>query len=375
MADMFMTEEARDLLRNKHIAVIGGSNMRGTYKDLIWMLNDDSFIPYEALGEKCEPRFPDFDTPRWKKFNKKVSGRIRRKFHESNRDLLVQSTGLHPGRTYKEDRQYTIEECGICIQFKFVTRVWSEELEKWFERESNTFGKFDLILMNSVLWDVNRWGPEGPKDFKTNLDKLLKFVKSVMSESGIFIWMTAQPGSCELNSAGMETKGLEFQKRTTRYNVIEANFHAAHKVAEAGFDVIDLHYYFLLQQFRRNKDGIHWSPEANRFVTNKVLTHIALSNGLRLPGRNANDLALQRVKYMAEISSGNVTNAGAYKQQLQHLDGLANNMIKEGNWQEMQLPGVNQLDNNINSYFQPNNYNVHGMQMRPTGPSVRYRPY
>ena len=29
----------------------------------------------------------------------------------------------------------------------------------------------------------------------------------------------------------------------------------------------------------RNKDGIHWDPEVNRFVTNTVITHYALTLG------------------------------------------------------------------------------------------------
>ena len=43
----------------------------------------------------------------------------------------------------------------------------------------------------------------------------------------------------------MMTPGLEFQKLTTRFNVVHANFCAAHTVSEAGFNVIDLQYYSL----------------------------------------------------------------------------------------------------------------------------------
>ena len=60
----------------------------------------------------------------------------------------------------------------------------------------------------------------------------------------------------------------------------------------------------------RNKDGIHWSPEANRQVlvtqrkvndnfprlmTNKILTHLCLSFGQTLPG-NVKCAALERLK-------------------------------------------------------------------------------
>ena len=48
MADIFLSKETRNLLAGKHIAIIGGSNMRGLYKDIVWLLNDDSIIPREV---------------------------------------------------------------------------------------------------------------------------------------------------------------------------------------------------------------------------------------------------------------------------------------------------------------------------------------
>ena len=107
--------------------------------------------------------------------------------------------------------------------------------------------------MNSVLWDTNRWGPFYVENYKKKFGKLIALVKETLSENGQFIWLTNQPGSKFLNSKAMEIPGLVFQKITTRYNVIEANFFAAHRIAEAGYSVIDLHYYFLLQTFRRNR--------------------------------------------------------------------------------------------------------------------------
>ena len=91
MCDIFKRKEARKVLANKHIAVIGGSNMRGLYKDLVWLINDDSFTPREVLGEKSEANFPDFESPKWK--GKKISARIRKKFHPGNRDILLSHEG------------------------------------------------------------------------------------------------------------------------------------------------------------------------------------------------------------------------------------------------------------------------------------------
>lgn len=351
MGDIFLCKEAQQVLANKHIAVIGGSNMRGLYKDMIWLLNDNSIIPYEVLGEKLEKNYPDFDGTRWKRGQKKISKRLRRIYHDDNKDHLLKSEGLHPGRNYIEPRIYHHENKDIMISFNFVTRVWSEDLEKWLRDYENDKGaKLDVIVMNSVLWDVNRWGPFGIEGYKSNVKKLLATVSEILSKNGIFVWLTAQPGSKDLNSKAMEIPGLEFQKRSTRYNVIEANFYAAHTVAAAGFDVIDLHYYFLLQQFRRNKDGIHWSPEANRYVTNMLLTHISLLEDKKLPGRNENDYALKRVKFMCEVAKGQ-TNSENVKEKLKELKEMADNMsnTKESANQKNQLPKVEDLRRQRNS--------------------------
>ena len=54
MCDIFNRKDARNVLANKHIAVIGGSNMRGLYKDLVWLINDDSFTPIpHSLARIC----------------------------------------------------------------------------------------------------------------------------------------------------------------------------------------------------------------------------------------------------------------------------------------------------------------------------------
>ena len=73
-----------------------------------------------------------------------------------------------------------------------------------------------------------------------------------------------------MNSKGMNIPGLEFQCFTSRYHVIESNFHAglfvkknkknirvnynfaclADAVTKAGFKVVDLHFYMLAQAAR-----------------------------------------------------------------------------------------------------------------------------
>ena len=68
--------------------------MRGLYKDIVWLINDDSIIPKEVLGDKSEARFPDFDGQKWAKSRNRISARLRRKFNDDNRDHLIGNEGI-----------------------------------------------------------------------------------------------------------------------------------------------------------------------------------------------------------------------------------------------------------------------------------------
>ena len=164
----------------------------------------------------------------------------------------------------------------------------------------------------------------------------------------------------------------------SRYNVVEANFFTAHKVAEAGFDVIDLHYYFLLQTFRRNRDGIHWSPEANRYVTNMVLTHVCLADHKDLPGRNCGDFALERVTFMSNVAKGKVKESDV-DETLKNLQNLADNMVVKGAPEEESLKKLNVLQREASNIVLPpkvaDGITNGPMRTQPRNPHNRPGPY
>lgn len=60
MTDIFNTEQAIQLLKGRTVLFLGGSVTRGLYKDLIWLLNSNTLLPRQILGQKGEPSFPDF---------------------------------------------------------------------------------------------------------------------------------------------------------------------------------------------------------------------------------------------------------------------------------------------------------------------------
>ena len=77
----------------------------------------------------------------------------------------------------------------------FITRVWSKDLEEWLSnfQTNNDGAQIDVLIMSSCLWDFNRWGPFGIKEYKDNVNKMIKRVKEVLPGSGHFVWLTALP--------------------------------------------------------------------------------------------------------------------------------------------------------------------------------------
>ena len=65
--------------------------------------------------------------------------------------------GLHEGRGYVEPRLYVGK--GTTIHYVFTSKVWHEEMDEWLRTypDHNSGRKLDLVIVNSCLWDVNRW--------------------------------------------------------------------------------------------------------------------------------------------------------------------------------------------------------------------------
>ena len=59
MTDIFNREQTVKLLKGKTLLFLGGSVTRGLYKDLIWLLNSNTLLPRQILGQKGEASFPD----------------------------------------------------------------------------------------------------------------------------------------------------------------------------------------------------------------------------------------------------------------------------------------------------------------------------
>jgi len=265
MADIFLKEDVRKHFRGKRVMFLGDSIMRNIYQDFVYLLERGDLTPHGLLRKKGE-QIPSFEG-----------------------DMLMDGTGeLTPGRNYREIREY--RGSGGSMQdfmfatYYFLTRCFSREVEDFILRFKRKYGSPDLILVLSALWDINRWGPEGIPDYIKNCRRLLNLVKNTFSSSTQLIWLTSPPISVEI-WGGFEVKGMEFAKRSMRFNVMEGNLMVSTTTAAFGFDVVDLHYWMTHQIHKRMPDGIHWTQDAVRLQLNIILTHFCLARKLPLPGR------------------------------------------------------------------------------------------
>ncbi|CAH0763119.1 unnamed protein product [Bemisia tabaci] len=268
MSDVFSGEDAQQLLRDKNIIFIGGSNIRALYKDLVWFLQFQSLVPQELLKKKLEDSFAG--------------------------DEKIRGDRLHRGRDYVEDRSYlhNMEDFSILVEYSFTSICYSEKVIELFNNIKNGHIDPDIIVMNSTLWDINRWGPDGIKMFKSNLVKLMQLVSASIQQKCMFLWLTAPPVLSSIRSSLLPTE-ISFLKPYVRFNVLEANNFARQIVGLYGHDVLDIHHYLRMQLYHIINDGIHYQPVIDRYVTNLILTHCSLSWNVPLPG-NVWNISLEK---------------------------------------------------------------------------------
>ncbi|XP_035212312.1 uncharacterized protein LOC118186335 [Stegodyphus dumicola] len=268
MADIFLQKDLVKLLRNKRIVLMGDSNVRAVYKDVLCLSKQSKF---------CSDRI--FKT----KMENSVFG-----------DKLVHHGPRSNGRDYREEREAI--SSGVDISFYFLTRVYSDYVEKILKNISNKCP--DILVIGSCVWDVTRWGPQGVQDYKSNLKTLLKQIQIYLPKT-LFIWLTAPPIAVDMKG-GFLIKELQFLKYSLRFHIMEANQYARKIVVASGFDVLDVHYHLRMQIHRRTPDGIHWFPRAVRYVTNLLLTHISLALGVELPHRYESTITEQTLEAIAD---------------------------------------------------------------------------
>lgn len=256
--------QARQLLHNKFVVVLGGSVQRSMYKDLVLLLQKDKYLTSAQLKTKGEVCFED--------------------------DCLVEGGTLGPmtnGTEYREVRQYRSDH--HLVRFYFLTRIYSPYMESILSDLRHGL-KPDVILVSSCIWDVSRYGPSWTRSYRENLQRFFEQIKSAVPAECLILWNLAMPLGPE-PVGGFLLPEMAYMGPTLRYDVIDANFYSGTLADAYGLDVLDLHFLFRLSLKNRAKDGIHWDAEAHRRITSLFLHHTATAWGVALePGARGGPL-------------------------------------------------------------------------------------
>ncbi|KAG8520938.1 PC-esterase domain-containing protein 1B [Galemys pyrenaicus] len=251
--------EVQQLLHNKFVVIMGDSIQRAVYKDLVLLLQKDCLLSPSQLKAKGELSFESdvlLEGGRW--------GR------------------MHNGTHYREVRQFRSGH--HLVRFYFLTRAYSQYMEQvlaelqWGEHTP------DVVIMNSCLWDLSRYGRNFQRRYREDLEKLFSRLYQVLPQSCLLVWNTAMPVA-EVVSGGFLPAELRSQMARLREDVMEANFYSSAEASRFGFDVLDLHFHFRHAGQHRQRDGVHWDERAHRHLSQLLLAHLADAWGVELPLR------------------------------------------------------------------------------------------
>ncbi|XP_006894251.1 PREDICTED: PC-esterase domain-containing protein 1A isoform X2 [Elephantulus edwardii] len=152
--------------------------------------------------------------------------------------------------------------------------------------EELTYGPTpDLVIINSCLWDLSRYGRYSMESYRENLERVFVRMDQVLPDSCLLVWNMAMPLG-ERVTGGFLLPELQPLAASLRRDVVEGNFYSATLAGGYCFDVLDLHFHFRHAVRHRHRDGVHWDQIAHRHLSHLLLTHVADAWGVELPKRN-----------------------------------------------------------------------------------------
>ncbi|XP_040842370.1 PC-esterase domain-containing protein 1A-like [Ochotona curzoniae] len=258
------SSEVQQLLHNKFVVVLGDSVQRAVYKDLVLLLQKDCLLSTRQLKAKGELSFES--------------------------DMLLEGGRwgrMHNGSNYREVRQFRTGHHQV--RFYFLTRVYSQYVESVLEELRWDQHAPDVVIMNSCLWDLSRYGQDFPRSYRQDVKSLFRRMQQVLPPSCLLVWNTAMPVA-QVVSGGFLPEDGQPATAHLREDVIEANFYSAIEAGRRGFDVLDLHFHFRHAWQHRLGDGVHWDKYAHRHLSQLLLAHLADAWGVDLPQRHSQSL-------------------------------------------------------------------------------------
>ncbi|CAF4740491.1 unnamed protein product [Rotaria sp. Silwood1] len=248
-SDTLTSKDVRELLSNKYILILGDSVVRGLYKDLLKFSNVDDFLTEEELRVKGEKRFYG---------DRLITGGIQK--------------GLTNGIDYEEVREHTAGGARR-IRFYFLTRCYSSYMKNViFNDIKNQAIKPDIIIMNSCLWDISRYGIHSMRSYQRNIDRIMGSFRQMLPDA-LFLWLSALPVS-NASNGGVIISSAEYIRPILPGLIRDGNYHCSQMCNIHHVLYVDVHTIFSKMLHLRQLDGIHWCAIGNRIINEIILNYI-----------------------------------------------------------------------------------------------------
>uniref|UniRef100_A0A3B5PWF5 Family with sequence similarity 113 n=1 Tax=Xiphophorus maculatus TaxID=8083 RepID=A0A3B5PWF5_XIPMA len=235
---MVTKSQARQLLHNKFVVILGGSVQRSMYKDLVVLLQTDHHLTLSQLKSKGEFSF--------------------------EKDTLVEGGCLGPmtnGTKYKEVRQYRSSH--HLLRYYFLTRIHSPYMKSILEDFRHGL-KPDVVIVSSCVWDLTRYGLQSVAEYKENLIRFFSEIKTIACHNCLIVWVLAMLLGSKIKG-GFLAPEVSHLGPMLHYDIIDlADF--------IGLDVVYLHFYF--------RHSLH-----HHMISSLLLRHVADAWGVELYSR------------------------------------------------------------------------------------------
>ncbi|KAM8881582.1 PC-esterase domain-containing protein 1A-like [Synchiropus picturatus] len=192
--------------------------------------------------------------------------------------MAVRHEVLHNGTSYREVRQF--QSPHHLVRFYFVTRVYSSYMRSILE-EFRRGTKPDLVIINSCLWDISRYGGDWVSQYKRDLSQFFEHIDRVLPDEALVVWTQTMPLAEQIRG-GFLVPEISHRAPAISHDVIEANFYSATLADAYDMDVLDLHFLFRFSLRHRAKDGIHWNAIVHRRISSMLMLHVAQAWGVSL---------------------------------------------------------------------------------------------
>ncbi|CAF3277901.1 unnamed protein product [Rotaria sp. Silwood2] len=123
------------------------------------------------------------------------------------------------------------------LTYVFSSRIWNDSMQKTIVSVKS----YEIILLESQIWDLTRYGSDSRKLYLQNMDKCFSKLKLM---NKIILWITTPPVN-------------DIKHPILNNLLLMANSLIITKAREYGFHVIDLNEYFKNYLHLCGTDGIH----------------------------------------------------------------------------------------------------------------------